>query len=205
MNNDPADLRASSRARLGLTRELNETRAELPDPAKGGTRGYPVADRLFQLAEVQHGRPVKASRQSISRWMERLHPYRMTGNQQRKQVVGVDQLTLVVYISIHPDATLDEMATFIYNEGGGIYSITKKASSTEAYQAFTPQNVLKVQWFWTRAPPLGVYGVPRRKFIDVDEFGVALERTNRKYAWAVRFFRVRKPGHYTRNTKLTVL
>jgi hypothetical protein len=75
------------------------------------------------------------------------------------QVVGVDQLLLMIYISIlHPDATLDEMATFIYNEGaGGHYSnevlskqlkeleITKKASSTEAYQAFEPQNVLKVQ------------------------------------------------------------
>jgi hypothetical protein len=38
------------------------------------------------------------------------------------QVVTVDQLLLEVYISIHPDVTLDKMATFIYNEGGGIYS-----------------------------------------------------------------------------------
>jgi hypothetical protein len=82
----------------------------------------------------------------------------------------------------------------------------KKASTGQAYQAFEPHNMLKVQWFWTQAPSaLGVYGVPRRKFIDVDEFGIVLERTNLKFAWAVRFFRRKKPGHYTRNTKLTVL
>jgi hypothetical protein len=89
--------------------------------------------------------------------------------------------------------TLDEMATFIYNEGS-VYSIevlskqlkeleiTQKASNTEAYQACEAQNVLKVHWFLTQAPPLGVFGVPRRKLIDVDEYDVALERTNQKVA-----------------------
>jgi hypothetical protein len=46
----------------------------------------------------------------------------MKGNGQMMQVARVDQLLLVAYISIHPDTTLDEMAAFIYNEGGSLYS-----------------------------------------------------------------------------------
>jgi hypothetical protein len=53
-----------------------------------------------------------------------------TGNQQRMQVASVNQLLLVVYIFILPYAsTLDEMTTFIYNEGaGGLYSSNKVLS-----------------------------------------------------------------------------
>ena len=34
-------------------------------------------------------------------------------------IVGVDLLSLVTYITAWPDATLDKMTVFIYNEGGG--------------------------------------------------------------------------------------
>ena len=40
------------------------------------------------------------------------------GNRERATIVGVDLLSLVTYITAWPDATLDEMAVFIYNEGG---------------------------------------------------------------------------------------
>lgn len=40
MNNDPADDRAKSRKRVGAPRELEQRRATLPDPSRGGTRGY---------------------------------------------------------------------------------------------------------------------------------------------------------------------
>jgi hypothetical protein len=82
---------------------------------------------------------------------------------------------------------------------------TRKVSSTEAYQAFTPINQAKCYFFFTQPPPLGIVTVSRRKFIDVDEFGIALERCNNKYGYALAIYRVRKPGHYTRSTKLTVL
>lgn len=36
-------------------------------------------------------------------------------------------------------------------------------------------------------------------------FGIALERCNNKYGYALAIYRVWKPGHYTRSTKLTVL
>ena len=41
--------------------------------------------------------------------------------------------------------------------------------------------------------------------MDFDEFGLAIERLNRKRGYASTHFRIRKPGHYCRNTKLTVI
>ena len=41
--------------------------------------------------------------------------------------------------------------------------------------------------------------------IDVDEFGVTIERCNRKKGWALKVFRVRKDGHYGHGQKITVL
>ena len=73
-----------------------------------------------------------------------------TSNTERTLIVGVDLLSLVTYITAWPDATLDKMAVFIYNEGGDLYSrqrisqqlaeldITKKRASTEGYQTQQP-------------------------------------------------------------------
>jgi len=46
-------------------------------------------------------------------------PFCQTGNRERTTIIGVDLLSLLVtYITTWPDATLDEMAVFIYNKGG---------------------------------------------------------------------------------------
>ena len=47
-----------------------------------------------------------------------LEQVRQTSNKARATIVGLDLLNLVTYITAWPDATLDEMAVFIYNEGG---------------------------------------------------------------------------------------
>ena len=83
--------------------------------------------------------------------------------------------------------------------------MTRKIASIEAYQAFLPDNLLKCELFWSRGPPLGVVGIPRRRFIDVDEFSMSLTRCNRKRGYAMSFYRVRKSGHYVKDTKLTVI
>ena len=49
-------------------------------------------------------------------------PFRQTGNGPRTTIVGVDILNLVTYITAWPDSTHDEMAAFIYNERGDLYS-----------------------------------------------------------------------------------
>jgi hypothetical protein len=161
------------------------------------------------LEQAAQGHPVRASIRSLGRWQERLDRYRRTGNQERSSLVGVNQLLLVLAITIYPDSNEDEIATFIYNKGGGLYpnstilnrlkelNISRKVVSTEAYQAFTPINLFKVELFWKRPPPLGVRTIPRQKFIDVDEFGVDLNRCNQTRGRAIKCFRIRKASHYS--------
>ena len=36
--------------------------------------------------------------------------------------MGVDMINLLTFLRAWPEATLDEMAVFLYNEGGQLYS-----------------------------------------------------------------------------------
>ena len=88
---------------------------------------------------------------------------------ERTTIIGADLLNLVTYITAWPDTTLDEMAVFIYNEGGDLYShqrisqrlaeldITKKRASTEDYQTQQPDVQFRVRGFWNCPPPLAFF------------------------------------------------
>jgi hypothetical protein len=54
-------------------------------------------------------------------------------------------------------------------------------------------------------PPLGVFEVLQRHLIDVDEFGVSLERCNRMGGWAMKVLHVWKDGHYHHGVKLAII
>jgi hypothetical protein len=216
---DPANLRAQARAELGLSRELAQPRRVEPHPHRGGSSGYPVWNREEQLVEWNTGEETEASHSQVSPygWLGRLSPHPRTGNCARMQIVGTDLINLVVFLFTHPDATIDEIAAYLYNEGGDMYSsqqisrrlkeldITKKISSVEAYQAQAEAVQRRVYCFWNRAPPLGIFQVPRRMLIDAGEFGVTIERCNQKKGWGLKLFRVRKDGHYGHGEKLTIL
>ena len=83
--------------------------------------------------------------------------------------------------------------------------LTKKVGSTETKQASLPVNMFKREAFWTNDLPFGINGCERRRFIDVDECGIELQRKNRKYGRCLSGIRVVKPGHYSKDTKLTIL
>lgn len=162
---DPADLVAQARREAGLTRQLQQRRREPPNPSRGGCTGYDEWYRDVQLLKHQNGEEIDVSPASISRWRQRRERFRRTGNQDRTQLVGIDMMNMVTFIIAYPDATLDEIAVFIYNEGGELYDnstisrrlkelqITKKTASTEAYQAFTPENRFKAHVFFHNPPP----------------------------------------------------
>jgi hypothetical protein len=124
MSNDPADRRSHARAHIGFSCELQQVRGRESDPLRGGSRGYDIHEREWMLEHAAQGHPVWASIRSLGRWQERLDRYRRTGNQERSSLVGVDQLLLVLAITIYPDSNEDKIATFIYNEGGGLYRFT---------------------------------------------------------------------------------
>ena len=217
MVNYDEDKQAKARRELGLTRQLRVTRTPLPEPNKGGCRGYPVWFRIAELQRAANGEPTTVHRSTLARWRRRLHPYRMTGNRDRTQLVGDDQLRLAICLLIYPEATSAEIAMFIFNNGGNIYTeqqistrsdelkLTRKRASTEAYQAFYPQNILRLENFFSMPPPLGIVGVPRHCQFDVDECAISLEKCNRNTGRGFMGVRIRKPGHYTRGKKLTVI
>jgi hypothetical protein len=118
---DPADLVARARAELGFSRLLDQPRRVAPPPCFGGSSGYPVVCRAIHLEKFHAGEEIQVSLSSIYRWDVHPGPYHQTGNRPRTTVVGVDLLNLVTHITTWPDATLDEMAAFVYNEGGSLH------------------------------------------------------------------------------------
>jgi hypothetical protein len=161
---DPANVQAHAHAWLGLSQHLEQTRRVTPHPCLGGG-GYDVWFLDERLAKVQAREDIDVSARSLSHWRECLHPYRQTGNKVLEQVVGVDLLNLVTFLRAWPEATLKEMAIFICNEGGPLYSkqvlfrclselsISKKRASTEAYQAQREDVQYRV-WSSGTNPPL---------------------------------------------------
>ena len=214
---DPADLEAHARAHLGLSRQLQVDRRVGSHPSKGGAPGYPPWYRVESLDRDDRNEEVVPCPKSLRRWRERLIPFRMTGNRQRSQIVGVDLLNLTIFILAWPEATIDEMATYVYNEGGELFSraaiskrlgelqITKKTAAKDAYQSQSEEVQFRLNCFFNCPPPLGIRDVPRFRLIDFDEFGVTLEKLNRKGGWALKIFRVRKDGHYHHGAKITCL
>jgi len=126
-------------------------------------------------------------------------------------------INLVTFLRAWLEATLDNMAVFLYSKGGPLYSkkrlsehlteleITKKRVSTKAYQALREEVQFRVWSFFNCPSPLGIFQVPRCKLIDVNEFGITMEKCNRAEEWALRVFRVRKDGHYYFGAKITVI
>ena len=202
----------------GLYRRLSITRTAKPHPRIGGTRGYSLEMRQSEVWSYDQGFPLMASQRSVQIWQRRLHPYLMNGNRERDAIVGIEQYHLVLFLLAWPEARLDEIIAYIANTGNGrVYSrsqvsrrlkelgMTKKVGSTEAKQASLPINVFKREQFWTMHLPFGVHGCERRRLIDIDECGIELQRSNRKYGHSFTGIRVVKPGHYSRDTKLTVI
>lgn len=213
---DPADIMAVARREMGFSRQLQTHMRTAPHPSNGGN-AFPTWYREQQLEKHQNGEDVDVSAISIWRWGSRLDAYRATGNRPRSQIVGDEQILLITFIMAYPDATQDEVSVFIYNEGGDLYSrevvskrmkeldITLKKASTEAYQAQREDVQFRVYTFWNYPPPLGICGVSRYRLIDIDEFGLTLEKCNRTRGWALKVYRVRKDGHYKHGSKITVL
>ena len=119
----------------------------------------------------------------------------MTGGAEKEALTGYDQLLLVICLYIYPIALADEICKFIVANGGDVYSrqvvtsrcielnITRKRVSKEAYDAFSPLALQKLEWFRTRIPPLGVSGLDIWKTIDFDETGFYLSERLWKQVW----------------------
>ena len=142
---------------------------------------------------------------TVDRWMVRRNEHGharlfcRTGNRRsQREVKHRDLILLALHRAVLHKATFSELNAFIYamnlhNPDNRMYSysqlhragasilITRKRSSTTAYQAMTPTNIQRRANFWNMMYPFGCIGINPRDMIDLDEAGIYTNGTNRKY------------------------
>ena len=166
---------AQWRRNNGISREdqvFRDTRF-LPNPSGGGTRGYDIFHRIHLRDSFLNGRFVpRHVVRSIYRWIQRMFPFRMTGNLPQRDLSGEYLFLLVLYKFVWPHASYLECIAFIANESADAkifdktavskalhwLGYTQKVTSTVAYQAFTEDNMLCRHLFWMEPYPFGVQG-----------------------------------------------
>ena len=130
----------------------------------------------------------------------------------RRQICGVDLLQFVLYLRVKPEATDNEIGLYIFRKGGELYSDEAFVKRRKEYQkeedkslslanirTLRPPNTHGFDWrcqawaFWNSSL-YGVLGIPRRKFIDIVEFGVTLGKCQRTNKWIPKLHRVGKNG-----------
>jgi hypothetical protein len=221
-----ADKRALERSKNGLSRELEQVRTDhAVNPGLGGSKGYPLYFRNqvvnFAFDHGIHATLVKyssLSQATIYRWLNRITPYRQTGNKERAHVTGFDQFLLSIALFTYPTGTAETFAMFIIANGGRTYSnraitrklkemkVSNKKASIEAYEAYSERNIIRSRLYWNSPPRIGVRGIPRWRLLDIDEAGFTLKDCPRRYGWGFTSVRVRTTGHYTRNlTKVNLI
>ena len=207
---------ALSRRNAGLHRQQESLRTNnTSHPSFGGSHGYPLwlrRDILFWEARngidfvVNH---FDIGRATVFRWKNRVEPLNQTGNKEKEVLTGFDQFLLVIGLFIYPRANNDEFSTFIAVNGGTVelsrqsisqrmteLEITRKRTSLEAFDAYTPLNRQRCFNFFNEGPHVGISGVPIARMIDIDEAKFKLEACESKYGRAMKCIRVRDTGHY---------
>ena len=149
--------------------------------------------------------------------------YRHTGNaRSEREIQGGNLIWLSLYRVALPKATHAEINAFLYIMNSEdphyqIYShsqicraeqrihLTKKRSSTTAYQALDPRNV---QWrdnYWNMNYPFGIADQDPRKMIDLDEMACSVDGANRSRGTCLVGNRAREVGPYSKSDKVTLL
>ena len=121
---------------------------------------------------------------------------------------------MTIFLLVQPRAKSDHIATFIASRGGtrGLsrqsisrrtkeLKYSRKRASLEAFQAYTPINIMRRELFFTSPPPIGIHGTPLSQAIDIDEAGFTLESCESKYGKSLTCHRVRDTGHYKKGQK----
>ena len=212
---------AQQRSLAGLTRLQESFRSNNEShPSFGGSHGYPLwLRRDIMFWDNLHGIDYVVNRFDISkatvyRWRHRIDAYQRTGNVQRDILTGRDQLLLAMALFIFPRSQNDEIATFIAVNGGSMglsrqaisarlqdLDVSRKRASLEAFAAYTPMNMMRVELFFSDVLPVGIYGVPFFRLIDIDEAKFCLDGIESKYGRSLTCVRVRDTAHYKRMSR----
>ena len=123
--------------------------------------------------------------------------YQRTGNaRSEREVLGIYLVHFAMYRACLPKATAAEVNAYLFqmNRWDPTYEpysnsqltranqrlhLTKKKSSTTAYQALQPANVLWRDMYWNMIYPYGMANVDPRFVIDIDESSGSVDGSNR--------------------------
>ena len=110
-----------------------------------------------------------------------------------------------MYRMIFPKATADEIRRFLFENNFNnprifsrtditrselLIGLTRKRSSTTAFQAMMPHNIFRRWLFWNMGPPVGVMGIDRHSLVDIDEAAFFMTTCNRKYGKSTYLFNI---------------
>jgi hypothetical protein len=96
---DTADLMAKACAELGFSWQIEQPQQVLLRPSQGGSAGSPVWYCELQLERFNSWEEISVSQAFIYRWAACHEPHCQTGNRAWSQIIGVDLLNLVIYIT----------------------------------------------------------------------------------------------------------
>jgi len=185
MNHREEDIDFNDFRASGWDRPINVSRKIVPNPNRGGSRGYSTDAREHMMANP--GQAYACDR-TLRRWNANgVNPKRMTGNKVMQKINGNNLYMLVVYRMAFPMANADEIRAFMLRNGCGILfsrqdisraeiilNLTPKVAATTAMQAFEPHQIVRRQLFWNSPPPIGIRNVPTLELIDCDEAAFGL-------------------------------
>ena len=115
---------ATARSNAGLTRQSQYRTNNNSHPSFGGSHGYPLwLRREVMQYEAVHGvnyvvEQFNISSATIYCWRQRIDPFQQTGNHERREMTGIDLLLLAMCLFLFPRVGSDEIATFIFVNGG---------------------------------------------------------------------------------------
>ena len=193
-------------------------RTETAHPSGGSSEGYdvPFRQQALTLTAAGQGALVQCSQASINRWIRNgTARLAKTGNKAPTVLRGEHQFWLCVIRRIKPKSTAAEVIAFIANNSSdhAVFTpqqiskreielgMTRKCAATTAEQAFTPQNILRAQLYWTTPWPTGIVGA--NQLNDSDEFGLWVEKANPSRGKGPRGVAIRQPGKYGHGEKFT--
>jgi len=186
---------------------------------------HPEQLRSHAVTEAQDAN-IHAVNRTIDRWLQRrgelghVRPFQRTGNQRStRELKGQALIDLALYRAIHCKAFGYEVRAFLFNRNPTTppcsasqlsraekrLILTSVDASTTANHGYLPINLEKRTMYWEMDYPLGIADVDIADLIDMNEMGLFLESTNRKFGKTLRGLQADGQGPYNRGVKMKFL
>ncbi len=144
-----------------------------PHPSKGGSQGYNIHQRIDAIRYRIMEYPTVPSRMSVIRWTKNGVALKLKKGGPKKKFSGRHLMMITLFLMAYPDATLEEMRSFLHNNTTShllmstsrisevlhANGYTRKKISHVSTRAFSPENIQRRETFWHTGFPTGIQGI----------------------------------------------